>query len=212
MTDGGSGYSRPPKVTIQSPTGPGNTLTAQATSSIDAQGRVTSVNLLSQGLQYEFAPSITFTPQPGDESAVSAAATAIMTPIYYGVESATEPYAGVSTVTLVQNLNNDVGVGTTAYFSRQSLQIASSHSFEYIGAGNTIEFAYPSRGGVSRQEDEVIKEDGGEIVYTSTDERGNFRIGDGVVINQTTGTVSGRDYSKSLFVQVTPFILALGGD
>ena len=212
VTDGGSGYSRPPKVTIQSPTGPGNTLTAQATSSIDAQGRVTSVNLLSQGLQYEFAPSITFTPQPGDESAVSAAATAIMTPIYYGVESATEPYAGVSTVTLVQNLNNDVGVGTTAYFSRQSLQIASSHSFEYIGAGNTIEFAYPSRGGVSRQEDEVIKEDGGEIVYTSTDERGNFRIGDGVVINQTTGTVSGRDYSKSLFVQVTPFILALGGD
>ena len=79
-----------------------------------------------------------------------------------------------------------------------------------IGAGNTINLAYPSRGGVSRQEDEVIKRDGGEVIYTSTDERGNFRIGDGVVINQTTGTISGRDYSKSLFSQITPFILALG--
>lgn len=71
-------------------------------------------------------------------------------------------------------------------------------------------WTYPSRGGVSRQEDEVIKRDGGEVIYTSTDERGNFRIGDGVVINQTTGTISGRDYSKSLFSQITPFILALG--
>lgn len=212
VTDGGSGYTAPPKVIVEFPTGPGNAINAQATSSIDADGRVTSVNLLSQGLQYEYAPSITFVNQPGDTTGVGAAATALMTPVYYGVDSATVPYAGISTVTLVQTLNNDVGVGTTAYFSRQSLQIASSHSFEFIGAGNTIEFAYPSRGGVSRQEDEVIKIDGGEVIYTSTDERGNFRIGDGVVINQTTGTVSGRDYSKSLFVQVTPFILALGGD
>lgn len=212
VTDGGSGYTAPPRVIVEFPTGPGNAINAQATSSIDADGRVTSVNLLSQGLQYEYAPSITFVNQPGDTTGVGAAATASMTPVYYGVDSATVPYAGISTVTLVQTLNNDVGVGSTAYFSRQSLQIASSHSFEFIGAGNTIEFAYPSRGGVSRQEDEVIKVDGGEVIYTSTDERGNFRIGDGVVINQTTGTVSGRDYSKSLFVQVTPFILALGGD
>lgn len=212
VTNGGEGYTLPPRVTVQSPTGPGNAISAQATSTIDSQGRVVSVNLLSQGLQYEFAPSITITPQSGDTPSVSAAATAIMTPIYYGIESATEPSAGVSTVSLAQALNNDVGIGTTAYFSRQSLQVASSHTFEYIGAGNTIEFAYPSRGGVSNQENEVVKENGGELVYTSTDERGNFRVGDGVIINQTTGTISGRDYSNSLFVQITPIILALGGD
>ena len=135
-----------------------------------------------------------------------------MIPVYYSVDSATPPSAGVSTVTLVQNINNDIGIGSTVFFSRQSLQIASSHSFEFIGAGNTIELAYPSRGGVSIQENEVVKEEGGEVTYTSTDERGNFRIGDGVIINQTTGSISGRDYSKSLFVQVTPFILALGGE
>ena len=111
-----------------------------------------------------------------------------------------------------QNLNNDVGVGITVFFARQSFQIVSSHSFQYIGAGNTIETAYPSRGGVTIQENEVIKIDGGEVTYTSTDQAGNFRIGDGVEINQATGTVSGNIYIKSLFTQVTPFILALGGD
>ncbi len=62
------------------------------------------------------------------------------------------------------------------------------------------------------QENEIIKLDGGEITYTSTDQSGNFRIGDGVAIDQATGTVTGDIYIKSLFSQVTPFILALGGD
>ena len=62
------------------------------------------------------------------------------------------------------------------------------------------------------QENEVIKIDGGEITYTSTDQAGNFRIGDGVTIDQATGSISGNIYIKSLFSQVTPFILALGGD
>ena len=113
---------------------------------------------------------------------------------------------------MVQNLNNEVGVGSTVFFARQSLQIVSSHSFQYIGAGNTIELAYPSQGGVVIQDNEVIETDGARVVYTSTDQSGNFRIGDGVEINQSTGTISGSIYVKSLFSQVTPFILALGGD
>ena len=128
------------------------------------------------------------------------------------MESSTKPSGGISEITFKTNLNNSVGVGTTAYFARQSFQIVSSHSFQYIGAGNTIESAYPSRGGVSIGENEVITTDGGQINYTSTDQSGNFRIGDGVVVNQSTGTVSGNVYIKSLFTQVTPFILALGGD
>jgi hypothetical protein len=77
-------------------------------------------------------------------------------PLYYKVVSATAPASGVSTVTLAQSLNNDVGIGTTAFLFRQSLQIVSSHSFEYIGAGNTIEIARPSKGGVTIQENEII--------------------------------------------------------
>ena len=207
ITNGGSGYTSPPIVSIDAPTGPGVAVPAQATATVE-NGKVTVVTVRSGGSQYTGVPSVTFSGGGGS----SAAATAEIDAIYYDILEATEPSAGITTISLVQNLNNEVGVGSTAYFARQSFQIVSSHSFQYIGAGNTIESAYPSRGGVSIIDNEVITTDGGQINYTSTDQSGNFRIGDGVVINQTTGTVSGNVYIKSLFTQVTPFILALGGD
>ena len=207
ITNGGSNYTSPPLVTISDPTGSGIAIPAQATAEVSG-GRVSKVLLRGGGSQYESIPSVTFSGGGG----AGAAATCTMESIYYTVDSATKPSSGISTVTLIQNLNNEVGIGTTVFFARQSLQIVSSHSFQYIGAGNTIETAYPSQGAVPIQENEVIKLDGGEVSYTSTDERGNFRIGDGVVIDQSTGTVSGSIYIKSLFTQVTPFILALGGD
>ncbi len=207
ITNGGSGYTSAPTVTVAAPTGPGVAVRATASATVE-NGVVTAVTILSNGSQYEVVPAVTFSGGGGAD----AAATAVLDPIYYEVSSSTEPSAGISTLTLVQNLNNEVGVGSTAFFARQSLQIVSSHSFQYIGAGNTIELAYPSQGGVVIQDNEVIETDGARVVYTSTDQSGNFRIGDGVEINQSTGTISGSIYVKSLFTQVTPFILALGGD
>jgi len=208
ITNPGSGYNTPPTVTIDSPAGPGVAIPAQATSRIE-DGSVSEIVLAAGGSQYTEVPIITISSP--DVGVNTATAVASIEPIYYGVAESTLPNAGITTVSLIQNLNNAVGVGTTAFFSRQSFQIVSSHSFQYIGAGNTIETAYPSRGGVTIQENEVIKLDGGEVTYTSTDQSGNFRIGDGVVIDQSTGTVSGDIYIKSLFTQITPFILALGG-
>ena len=207
ITNGGSGYTSVPTVTVAAPTGPGVAVRSTASATVE-NGVVTAVRILSSGSQYEVVPAVTFAGGGGAD----AAATAVLDPIYYEVGEATEPSAGISTLTLVQNLNNEVGVGSTVFFARQSLQIVSSHSFQYIGAGNTIELAYPSQGGVVIQDNEVIETDGARVVYTSTDQSGNFRIGDGVEINQSTGTISGSIYVKSLFTQVTPFILALGGD
>jgi len=205
VTNGGSGYTSAPTVTIDSPTGPGIAVPAQATATVE-NGVVTLVTVRTAGSQYVGVPNVTFSGGGG----TSAAATAEIDAIYYDVLDATDPVAGITTISLVQNLNNEVGVGSTAYFARQSFELVSSHSFQYIGAGNTIETAYPSRGGVTIPDNEVITIDGGRINYTSTDQRGNFRIGDGVLINQTTGNISGDGYTKSLFTQVTPFILALG--
>ena len=75
----------------------------------------------------------------------------------------TQPEEGTTTIVFKQRLNNTVSVGTTVFFSRLSLQIASSHSFEYIGAGNTIDGARPSQGGVPIKQNEVVKVDGGSI-------------------------------------------------
>jgi len=207
VSSGGTGYTNPPTVTISSPTGPGNAIDATSSATIE-NGSVTEINIISRGAQYTSTPTITLSSP--DVGINTATATISLRPIYYGVKSSTEPSAGISTITLNRNLNNPIGIGTTVFFSRQSLQIVSSHSFQYIGAGNTIETAYPSRGGVTIQNNEVIKLDGGQIVYTSTDQDGNFRIGDGVVIDQSSGTITGDVYVKSLLNQVTPFILALG--
>ena len=207
VTNGGSGYTSPPVVTVDAPTGPGIAIPARATATVE-NGTVTTVTVRGGGSQYTSVPNVSFSGGGGS----NAAATATTEAIYYDVLESTPPSAGITTISLVQNLNNEVGIGSTVFFARQSLQIVSSHSFQYIGAGNTIETAYPSKGGITIQENEVITDDGGKINYTSTDQRGNFRIGDGVVIDQLTGSVSGDVYIKSLFTQVTPFILALGGD
>jgi hypothetical protein len=51
--------------------------------------------------------------------------------------------------------------------------------------------------------------DGAQIPFTSTDQKGNFDIGDGIQVNQTTSTISGRDFSRAIQAEVTPLILAL---
>lgn len=205
VTNGGSGYASPPRVIIDAPTG-SNGITAEAIATIQ-NGSVTSIDLISTGNQYLVNPNITFT---GGGGSGAIATVAKLDPIYYNIESATLPDAGISTVVLTRNLNNSIGAGTTVYFSRLSLQIATSISLEWVGAGTNINTAKPGLGGVSIQENEVVKEEGGQVVYTSTNQSGNFQIGDDIVINQLTGTISGRAFSQSLLNTVTPLIIALG--
>jgi hypothetical protein len=207
VDNGGSGYTAQPTVTISNPTGPTGVV-AQATATIE-NGSVTAINILNSGSQYlRDTATITIAGPPG------AGTTAIVSvsnyqPIYYKVSSATLPSAGISTISFLQTLNNTVSAGTTVYFTRGSLQLASTISFEYVGAGTNIFTAKPALGGVVIPENKVIQIDGGTVTYTSTDQSGNFNIGDGVTINQSTGEISGRDFVKALFTTVTPFILAL---
>ncbi len=203
LTAGGSNYTSTPTVTIADPTGPnGETATAYATLE---NGSVTAITLINGGSQYTSAPTVTISGGGGTDCT----GTASVDPIYYTINSSTPIVSGISTLTFENKLLSTVGVGSTAYFYPASRIIASSHTFEYVGSGNTITMATPKRGGVTIQANEVITEDGGKVLYTSTDQAGNFRIGDNLQINQSTGTISGRAFSKSLFSEMTPFILAL---
>ena len=203
VTNGGSGYTSTPTVLVEAPTGP-NGATAFASANI-AGGKITSIDVLSNGSQYTQNPTITISGGGGSGAAV----TTGIQPIYYSVESSTPVSSGIATVTLKQTLNNAVGVGTTVPIFQQSLIIASSHSFEYVGTGTDKAAARPRRGGVGIQTQEVVARDGGLVVYTSTDQAGNFAIGPDVNINQATGTISGRAFSQSLLNTVTPLIIAL---
>jgi len=209
VTNPGSGYTKPPRLTIDTPTGPQGA-TAEGSSNINSSGQVTSVDIIADGSQYRLTdnPQVVFDAPPG--VGVTATAEVELFPIYYSIESATKPSAGISTIILNQRLNNTIGAGTTIFFSRVSLQITSSHSFEWVGSGNTINPAKPALGGVVIPENEVIEVGGGQVVYTSTDQAGNFRIGDGLVANQLTGTISGRSFDQSIINKVNPLIIALG--
>ena len=173
-------------------------------------GSVTGIEIVSSGRGYTAAPTITISgPDVGINTST---ATLELLPTYYSVISSTPVSSGICTITVSDNVPYAVGVGSTVPFFKQSRVLASGHSFEYIGSGTNINGALPAQGGVPIQDNEVDMRNGGLVVFTSTDQSGNFRIGDGVVVNQTTGTISGTFYSKSLFSTMTPFILALGGE
>lgn len=101
--------------------------------------------------------------------------------------------------------------GATVNFYQRSYMSASGYVFEYVGAGTNYS-ALPQRGIKDpEQGKEVVQVNNGKIFFTSTDQNGDFRIGPGLVISQATGVLSGRTFTKSLFANMTPFILAIEG-
>ena len=205
---GGTGYSGNVDVTIDPPdTSWGIPATAVAEVK---NGSVVNVEMVSNGRGYTSIPKVTFSsPDVGINTAIG---VAYFVPTYYSIQKSTPISSGICTITVNDSVPYQVGVGTEIYFYKQSRVLASGHSLEYIGSGIDIATALPSNGGVPIQANETDARNGGLVVFTTTDQSGNFRIGDGVIINQQTGTISGTFYSKSLFSTMTPFILALGGD
>ena len=204
----GTGYLTPPTITISAPPTDWG-VTAQAAAEV-RNGSVVNIELISSGRGYITPPTITISSP--DVGINTATATLETLPTYYAILSSTPISAGISTITVNENVPYVVSAGSSIPFFKQSRILASGHSFEYIGSGTDINSALPNQGGVPIQDNEVDMRNGGLVVYTSTDQAGNFRIGEGVVVNQTTGSISGIFYSKSLFSTLTPFILALGGD
>jgi hypothetical protein len=139
---------------------------------------------------------------------------------FRSVEAAKTYYTREGTyhiVTLEDNVRNPLLFvdGSTVNFYQRSYQSASGYLFEYCGAG-TQYGALPQVGRVDPvQSKEVVQLNNGKVFFTSTDQNGDFRIGPTLVISQATGVLSGRTFEKSLFAQMTPFILAVetgGGD
>ena len=70
----------------------------------------------------------------------------------------------------------------------------TGHDFLDIGLGNFEQTNYPDTlfpvGTVPAPEDEIRERDGGRVFYTSTDQDGNFRVGELFAVEQATGTVT----------------------
>jgi hypothetical protein len=100
--------------------------------------------------------------------------------------------------------------GITVNFYQTSYQSASGYLFEYIGSGPNYS-ALPQIGRKDPiQSHETVQLSNGKVFFTSTDQNGDFRIGPGLVISQATGVLSGRTFQKSLYAEMTPFVLVIG--
>jgi hypothetical protein len=213
VTNGGSGYSAgaPPTVIIrdsldnsQQPKGPQGIIAELSPTIDEVSGAITAIDIVNSGRNYLSTQNLEVFIDGG-----SATADVITRPIYYAVDSATENSAGISTVTFTQFIPYQLFGGEQVSFRRISRILTSSHSFEYIGTGTDINTATPFTGGVPIKANEIVALDGAQIPFTSTDQKGNFDIGEGFQINQPTSTIRGRDFSKAIQAEVTPLILAL---
>lgn len=132
-------------------------------------------------------------------------------PQYYTIDTILPnvPGVGNSTVAIQQIYTGNAAPGTPVSFYTRSSIIASAHTFEYVGAGTNPATALPQYGGIPVEANEVVATNGAVITYTSTDQKGNFKVGSGFIVNQATATITGDAFYKSLFAQMTPYILAL---
>jgi len=204
--DGDYSVGSPPIITLnETPQGPESIL-PEFSPNVSAAGTITSVDVINSGRN--FLPSQNLSAVVSSGNATFRVKT---DPILFTVSEATESAAvtGISTVTFNEFIPYQVFNSTPVKFVRLSRIITSSHSFEYIGAGTDINTSNPFQGGKPVPENEVIAINGGQIPFTSTDQKGNFRIGDGLTIDQTTSTIRGRDFNRAIQAQLTPLILAL---
>jgi len=196
----------PPVITLnEEPQGP-EAILPEFSPNVSAAGTITSVDIINSGRNFLPTQNLTTVISSGN-----ATFQVITDPILFTVSEATETAAvtGLSTVTFNEFIPYEIPQGVPIKFVRLSRIITSSHSFEYIGAGTDINTSNPFQGGKPVPENEVIAINGGQVPFTSTDQKGNFRIGDGLTIDQTTSTIRGRDFNRAIQAQLTPLILAL---
>jgi hypothetical protein len=115
----------------------------------------------------------------------------------------------ISVVQLDATFNGSVDDNTYATFHQVSTITTTGHTLEWVGTGIDVDSALPYNGGVPKPENQLVSEKGGFINFTSTDEKGDFRIGPDLTIKRDSGSIVGRAFNKSLLGVVTPYILAL---
>ena len=115
----------------------------------------------------------------------------------------------ISVLQLDATFNGSVDDNTYATFHQVSTITTTGHTLEWVGTGIDVDSALPYNGGVPKPQNQLVSEKGGFINFTSTDEKGDFRIGPDLTIKRDSGSIVGRAFNKSLLGVVTPYILAL---
>jgi len=219
--DCGSGYTVAPTVTL---TDPNNTSDAVLQARIN-NGVLGPVNWVSRGNNYQTTSTrvtisgggyadrfqlgdtlrlsgVSFLPGPGDNLTITGINDVVYKVITVENVSGTAPSLEM-TLQISPNLGIEESPahGTTVTIRQKYSQVRlTGHDFLDIGTGNFVGTDYPDLykeyDFVPAPENEVYEVGGGRVFYTSTDQDGNFRVGELFKVEQATGTVT---ISASLF-------------
>ena len=133
---------------------------------------------------------------------------------YYTVLGVDSVGGGMYDIAFEPGLNSNKKANQQMTFRQRSVITSSSHTFEYVGSGTNTFTAIPQNGGIPRPEREVVYDSAtneGLVVFTSTDQLGDFRIGSELTIKRQEGRIVGETFERSLYAILTPYILALEG-
>jgi hypothetical protein len=112
---------------------------------------------------------------------------------------------------VADNLANGTAVTTRIRYSQVRL---TGHDFLDIGTGGFTTTNYPGHPSiVPTQSTEAVESNGGRVFFTSTDQDGNFRVGDLFTIEQSTGiaTLNADAFNISGLQELSLGNLSLGG-
>jgi len=230
--EAGGGYTSTPTVTF---TDPNVTLLAVVSPRI-GNGVLGSPSFVSRGLGYSTSSTLSIVtgngyadayqtgltiilnnltriPQPGDNLTISGISQVFKVTSAYAVFNTVAPNleANVSvspSITTATSTANGTAVSIRSKYSQARL---SNHDFLNIGYGDQAASnypGYPSAGYASLPQNQVIEVNYGRVFFTSTDQDGNFKVGNLFGVQQATGIIT---LSASQFGLSGLSSLSLGG-
>jgi len=211
----GSGYTATPVLSITDPNNTsdvttvirlGNGVLGNPTiknAGVGYTTTTTTVSITGDGYKDEYqlgsflvVDNLTRIPGPGDNLNISGTNDYTYKVLSVQVLGGIEPTL-TARLNIAKDLNRDESPehGATMEIRQLYSQVRlTGHDFLDIGLGNFLETNYPDtlnpEGTVLAPEDEVRERNGGRVFYTSTDQDGNFRVGELFAVEQATGTVT----------------------
>jgi hypothetical protein len=236
VTDPGSAYASAPTITI---TDPNNLFEAPTTVRI-GDGACANVSFKNRGTGFDSAiieqdtgngygnnfqsgrfigvKRLTGIPRAGANVVFATQPNTVYKLVQVLSESGTEDGARSAFFQLSPSMSefnapaDDTAITTRIRYSQVRL---TGHDFLDIGTGNFVETNYPGLPTQPAiQANEAVDNNGGRVFYTSTDQDGNFRVGELFTIEQSTGvaTLNADAFNIAGLAELSLGNITLGGN
>jgi hypothetical protein len=150
-------------------------------------------------------------PSPGDSLTITGVSQIYKVTSAYAVYGTSIPAleANVSVSPAISTANATANGTVISIRTKYSQARLTNHDFLYIGSGDLVNSRYPlTNSGNSYPNNQTIEANYGRVFYTSTDQDGNFKVGNLFGVQQATGIVT---LSASQFGLTGLATLSLGG-